>query len=215
MALASTTKLTRGQKRVLAALVDSIKTHGYPPSTRELAEALGIKAPSVHEQLRKLEAKGFIRREKNRARSIEILRSHPQELSPSQESAPSLRVPVVGTIAAGVPILANENRLGEVEVRGVRAGRGSLFALRVQGDSMIECGIEPDDFVIVRQQPVAERGDIVAALLGDEATVKRLKIDADSVQLLPENRSYRPIDVTAREDFRILGKVLTWVKSDQ
>ncbi len=202
-------KLTRGQKRVLEALVHFSQSHGYPPSTRELAKLLGVKAPSVHEQLGKLEEKGYIRRQKNKARTIDILRSVAEsDAAPERQ----LAVPILGSIAAGAPLFAEENLNGHLELSHIAPGRGRLFALRVRGDSMIDCGIEDRDFVIVRQQPVAERGDIVAALLGDEATVKRLRISPDSVFLVPENSRYNPIDVTAREDFRILGKVIHTVK---
>ena len=124
------------------------------------------------------------------------------------------RVPVLGEIAAGQPLWAEENFSGhlEVAIEG-RLKPGKFFALRVVGDSMIECGIHPGDFVVVRQQPLAENGEIVAALLEDGATVKRLRKDSLHVWLYPENRAYSPIDVTCREDFRILGKVVARVAS--
>ncbi|MBU1537667.1 transcriptional repressor LexA [Myxococcota bacterium] len=205
------TKLTRGQKRVLEALIVFSQNHGYPPSTRELAKILGIKAPSVHEQLGKLEEKGFIRRQKNKARTIDIVRT---SMEPENDEHEGVSVPILGNIAAGLPLFAEEHCLGHLELPTMSRGRGRLFALRVRGDSMVDCGINDHDYVIVRQQPVAERGDIVAALLGDEATVKRLRIAVDSILLVPENSKYSPIDVTSREDFRILGKVIHTMKSE-
>ncbi|PKN44762.1 MAG: repressor LexA, partial [Deltaproteobacteria bacterium HGW-Deltaproteobacteria-17] len=165
--------LTPTQSRVLESVVAYMQECGYPPTTRELADRLGVKAPSVHEQLTRLEEKGYIRRDRLKARSIEILRT-PRRVSsgrsPDDESA---RVPLLGEIAAGLPLLSEANFEGELEVsisRGLRPG--NFFALRVKGDSMIECGIHPDDYVIVRQQTMAENGEIVAAI---EAVEQKLQ----------------------------------------
>jgi repressor LexA len=204
------TRLTTSQKRVLEALVKFIENEGFPPTTRELASILGIKAPSVHEQLRKLEFKGYLRRGKNKARSIEIIKSFSQD-DKSIENG-EVVVPILGHIAAGNPIFAQENFLGNLKIKYL-AGRGRFFALKVQGNSMIDCGICDEDYVVVRQQPVAERGDIIAAIIGEDATVKRLKILQDKILLCPENRKFNPIDVTYREDFKIIGKVVQTIKS--
>ncbi len=205
--------LTPTQHRVLEMVAAFIQENGYPPSTRELAQQLGVKAPSVHEQLRRLEQKGYIRRDPLKARSIEILHM-PRRISAASmnDDSDTHRVPVLGEIAAGLPLLSDENFSGHLDVPiDGRLKPGRFFALRVVGDSMIESGIHPGDFVVVRQQPLAENGEIVAALLEDGATVKRLRKDSLHVWLCPENRAYAPIDVTCREDFRILGKVIARV----
>ncbi len=207
--------LTPTQSRVLDAMAAFLQETGYPPSTRELADRLGVSAPSVHEQLGRLEEKGYIRRNRLKARSIEILRMPRRVATGGRADDESVRVPLLGEIAAGLPLLSEANYHGHLEVpisRGLRPG--NFFALRVKGDSMIECGIHPGDYVVVRQQTMAENGEIVAALLEDGATVKRLKKNPLSVLLCPENRSYEPIDVTCREDFRVLGKVIHRVGSD-
>lgn len=210
--------LTPTQTRVLEMVSAFIGEYGYPPTARDLAERLGVKAPSVHEQLRKLEQKGYIRRDPLKARSIEILHM-PRRISTAAGAdggGNTHRVPVLGEIAAGGPLWSEENFSGHLEVAiDGRLKPGRFFALRVVGDSMIECGIHPGDFVVVRQQPLAENGEIVAAMLGDGATVKRLRKDALHVWLYPENRAYSPIDVTCREDFRILGKVVARVAPDR
>ncbi len=207
--------LTPTQNRVLETLAAFLQENGYPPSTRELGDILGVKAPSVHEQLVRLEEKGYIRRDRQKARSIEILHM-PRRLGmgrgPDDES---IRVPVLGEIAAGMPLLSEENFDGMLHV-GIprKLLPGKFFALKVCGDSMIECGIRDGDFVVVRQQPLAENGEIVAAMLDDGATVKRLKKNALQVLLCPENRLYSPLDVTCREDFRVLGKVIHRIDRD-
>jgi repressor LexA len=204
----SSKKLTPGQLKVFNALMDFIEIEGYPPSTRDLAKSLGISAPSVHEQLKKLEDKHFIKRGKNKARSIEILKK-PTLFSQENEEI-KVKIPVLGKIAAGMPIFAVENHSGNIEIDSSLFGSGKFFALTVSGDSMIDCGINDGSYVIIRQQPIAEKGEIVAALLGEEATVKRLRVVSGKVLLCAENQLYTPIDVTTREDFRILGKVVTW-----
>lgn len=209
--------LTPTQIRVLEMVAGFIQENGYPPSTRDLAHRLGVKAPSVHEQLRKLEQKGYIRRNPLKARSIEILHM-PKRITVATHGVHNTevhRVPVLGEIAAGQPLWAEEHFCGHLEIAiDARLKPGRFFALRIVGDSMIECGIHPGDFVVVRQQPLAENGEIVAALLEDGATVKRLRKDSLQVWLCPENRAYSPIDVTCREDFRILGKVIARVAPD-
>ncbi len=207
--------LTPAQKRVLDALLSLINIHGYPPTTRELAETLGISAPSVHEHLTRLETKGYIRHTRHKARSIEVLHHHPGLWDAGDDTILLVRVPVVGEIAAGQPILAEENVIGEVWVDSRAAAGSRLFALKVRGDSMVDAGIRGGDLVVVRQQPVTESGEIVAALLDDEATIKRLKIEAGQVLLCPENPAYKPMDVTLREDFRVLGKVVSRLTEQQ
>jgi repressor LexA len=207
--------LTPTQSRVLETVAAFMQENAYPPSTRDIADRLGVKPPSVHEQLIRLEEKGYIRRDRLKARSIEILRMPKRVSSGRNADDESVRIPLLGEIAAGLPLLSEANFDGHLEVpisRGLRPG--NFFALKVKGDSMVECGIHPGDYVVVRQQTMAENGEIVAAMLDDGATVKRLKKSPLSVLLCPENPAYTPIDVTCREDFRVLGKVIHRVGRD-
>ncbi|MBF0309302.1 MAG: repressor LexA [Magnetococcales bacterium] len=191
---------TPGQLRMLAAIKEFIAGHAMAPTVAELGEMLGIKPPSVHEQIAAMIRKGMVRRVPRKARSLEVVVDNPPV-------AGLIPVPIVGLVTAGMPILAVENRIGEILVEASVA-RGACFALRVKGDSMIEANIREGDLVIVRRQPIAENGDIVAALLGDQATVKRLFISEELIELRPANPAYRPIRVAQEDDLRILGKVL-------
>ncbi|MGN7611911.1 transcriptional repressor LexA [Magnetococcales bacterium HHB-1] len=190
--------LTPAQKRIMGIIREFCTLHPYPPTAKEIGEELGIKTPSVHEQLRKLEAKGFIRRQARKARSIEILKF------PSRGGLRAVQI--LGEVIAGSPMWAEENIIGEVMVEE-RYARGSCFALKVRGDSMIEADIHEGDYIIVRRQQLAESGDIVVALLGNEATVKRLFISDLFIELRPENPKYSPIRITPEDELMILGKV--------
>jgi repressor LexA len=194
-------RLTDAQTNLLNAITQLMQSLGVPPTVKELADALSIQPPSVHELLKRLEAKGYIRRKPRKARSLEILKS----LAPSRSNL--IAVPIIGTVAAGTPILALENRIGEVMV-DASVVRGNCFALQVEGDSMIDADINDGDHVVVRQQPIAEHGDIVVAMLDDSAKVKRLFISDDHIELRPENKRLKPIQVGADDDLRIVGKVL-------
>jgi len=174
----------------------------------ELAESLGISQASAHEQVRQLERKGYLRREPFKARGLVVIKQ------PEDDVEDLVPVPIVGNVAAGTPLLAEENRVGEVLVEGRVARSGRCFALRVTGDSMAGAGIRDHDLVIVRQQPVAESGDIVVALLGDDATVKRLFIREHQIELRPENIKYKPMPIRAEDDLRIIGKVVA-VRRDE
>ncbi|HPA64512.1 MAG TPA: transcriptional repressor LexA [bacterium] len=202
--------LTVSQRRVLEAIRSHIEKNGFPPTSREIGKELGITPTSVFEQLDRLEKKGFIKRQKKAARSIEILDQRKDD-NLTEEKVRLIKIPVLGTIAAGQPILADENFESEILVDESSIGKGKFFALKVKGDSMINAGINQGDLVIIRRQPVAENGEIVAALIDNEATIKRLKMDNGKVLLMPENDKYSPIEVTYREDFRILGKLITTV----
>ena len=184
----------------MEAIRDFIDNRNMPPTVQELADALGIRGATVHEQIGKLVRKGWLKRTPRKARSLEILRQAPSvsRLVP---------VPIVGEVAAGLPIFATENFVGEILVESTVA-RGRCFALEVRGDSMVEAEIREGDFVIVSQQPLAENGDIVVALLGDEATVKRLFISGDRIELRSANAAYAPIPVAPDDELKILGKVL-------
>ena len=194
--------ITESQRRVLKQVQDYIAKKKYPPTMKELGKLLGVTAASAHQQIRQLERKGYIARQPGKARSLSVVRmpvEHVEELVP---------VPLLGDVKAGPAMLAEENRMGEVLVEGSVARRGRCFALRISGDSMTGASIRDGDIVIVRQQPVAESGDIVVVLIDDEATVKRLFIEGDRIELRPENRRYKPIPIGSEIDFRILGKVL-------
>ncbi|MBF0629287.1 MAG: transcriptional repressor LexA, partial [Magnetococcales bacterium] len=191
---------TPAQERMLDAIRAFIIEHGMSPTVQELGTILGIRAPSVHEQIAALIEKGMVRRIPRKARSLEIVQDALRIME-------LISVPIIGTATAGLPILAVENRIGEVLVEP-HVARGSCFALVVKGDSMIDARIHDGDLVIVRRQPIAENGDIVVALVGDEATVKRLYVAESRIELRAENASYKPIVVGPEDELRILGKVL-------
>jgi repressor LexA len=200
--------LTPRQQRVLMVIRDSIDRRGYPPSMREIGERVGLtSSSSVAHQLRMLEEKGFIKRDPNRPRALSVFT--PDDAAVDETGAgdampAATYVPVVGRIAAGGPILAEE-RVEEIfPLPKTLVGDGTLFLLEVAGDSMIDAAICNGDYVVVRQQPTAENGEIVAAMLDGEATVKTFQRKDGKVWLLPHNAAYDPIDGTHAT---ILGKV--------
>lgn len=190
--------LSPRQKMVLDTIEKAIVDNGYPPSMREIGEACGLASlSSVAHQLAQLERLGYIRRDPRRPRALEI--TSPAERADrfdSRITGPSnaAMVPVVGQIAAGGPILAEQNVDDVFALPRQVVGSGELFLLRVVGDSMIDAAICNDDYVVVRRQHTAENGQIVAALLDDEATVKTLRRAGGKQWLLPENPMYSPID---------------------
>ncbi|MDN5765381.1 MAG: transcriptional repressor LexA [Humibacillus sp.] len=222
--------LTMRQRRVLEVIRNSVDRRGYPPSMREIGEAVGLASPSsVSHQLAALERKGFLRRDPNRPRAIEVVSpdATPDELAHRRTasiSGPSdgaisrhdpetgsgdarpeaAYVPVLGQIAAGVPILADEVVDEVFPLPKQLVGEGSLFLLKVVGDSMIDAAICDGDWVVVAQQQTADNGDIVAALLDNEATVKTFKRTDGHVWLMPHNPNFSPID---GDHATILGKV--------
>jgi repressor LexA len=198
--------LTERQVALYEAIVDAVKTQGYPPSMRELGVAAGLTSPSsVLYQLKVLETKGYIRRDPNRPRAIEINLGTDYNEAPQSQSLNTVQVPLVGRIAAGAPILAQEHVEDILTLPTTLVGTGTLFALEVHGDSMIDAAICDGDTVIVRQQADANNGEIVAALLDDEATVKTFKREPGQVWLLPQNPAYSPIDGNHAS---IMGKVV-------
>ena len=197
-----TTEITEPQQRTLRAIRAFVAKRGFPPTMKELGEILGISAASAHEQVSHLIRKGCLRREARKARSLEIVEG------PEHDVADLVPVPIVGTVAAGLPLLAEENIVGELLVERSMLRGGRHFALEVRGDSMVRADIHDGDYVVVRQQPIAESGDIVVALLGDEATVKRLSIVNDRIELRPENPRFRPMVIGPDDDLRIQGKVV-------
>lgn len=195
-------QITDAQRRALSEIRSFIADFGYPPSMSELGALLDVAAASAHRLVGQLERKGYVKRQARKARSLTILREARQHIGAL------IAVPLIGVAKAGPAMLAEENRLGEVLVDKRIVKRDRCFALRVSGDSMIGAGMNDGDIVICRQQPVAENGEIVVALIDDEATLKRLSIRGNRIELRAENRKYRRISIDAESDFRILGKVL-------
>jgi len=195
------TKLTAQQAKVLEAIKESIRRTGYPPSVRELGAILGLKSTAtVHTHLRNLERKGFLKRTAQKSRAFNIIDDFSET-----DPGPVVMVPLVGMVRAGTPVLAVENIEDMVPFPRSFVKSENVFLLRVEGDSMIGAGIFDGDYVLVRQQESAVNGDIVVALLGDEATVKTFYKEKDAVRLQPENPRLAPI---ISRDVRIIGKVI-------
>ena len=218
---ADETGLTLRQQAILAAIRTSVEERGYPPSVREIGEGVGLTSPSsVAHQLTTLERLGYLRRDPNRPRALVVAEpgqasTDASDASASPDRGPADRdtadrntveVPLVGRIAAGGPILAEQSVEAVFPLPRDLVGEGELFMLKVVGDSMIDAAICDGDWVVVRQQADAENGDIVAALLDDEATVKTLKRRDGHVWLMPHNPAYAPI---LGDQARIMGKVVS------
>ena len=204
--------LTPRQQRVLEVIRESIEGRGYPPSMREIGERVGLtSSSSVAHQLRTLEEKGFIKRDPNRPRAMQVF--SPAEVTETGTGDAAVNplpaatyVPMVGRIAAGGPILAEERIEDVYPLPKSLVGDGTLFLLEVVGDSMIDAAICSGDHVVVRQQPTAENGEIVAAMIDGEATVKTYKRRDGHVWLLPHNPAYEPIP---GDDATVLGRVVS------
>ena len=204
-------ELSPRQRSILTMIRDWVDVHGYPPTMREIGAAVGLASPStVAHHMAVLEKNGFLRRDARGSRAVDI--RLPADGAPAQE-APAravddndVRVPLLGAIAAGAPITAEEHVEDELTLPLSLVGRGTLFALRVKGDSMVDAAICDGDLVVVRQQQVAENGDIVAAMLDGEATVKVLRRRDGHVELLPRNPAYQVIPA---DHAVILGKVVS------
>jgi repressor LexA len=207
--------LTPRQRKVLEVIRDHVERHGYPPSVREIGDAVGLTSTSsVAHQMRTLEKKGYLRRDPNRPRALDVrLPEELEGIGDAPDHTEEVRadrptptfVPVVGRIAAGGPILAEQAVEDVFPLPRELVGEGSLFLLRVAGDSMVDAAITDGDWVVVRQQPVADNGEIVAAMIDGEATVKTFKRKDGRVWLLPHNPDYDPIP---GEDATVLGKVV-------
>ncbi len=212
--------LTARQRLVLATIRDSVENRGYPPSMREIGEAVGLTSPSsVKHQLMALERKGYLRRDPKRPRAIEVVHADDARTVSSWDSpevegderiAPPAYVPLVGRIAAGGPILAEQAVEDVFPLPRQLVGDGELFLLKVAGDSMVDAAICDGDWVVVRRQPVAENGEIVAAMIDGEATVKTLRRADGHVWLMPHNAAYSPIP---GDDATILGRVVSVLRS--
>lgn len=193
--------LTPKQAEIYQFILQYTKEHGYPPSVREIGAAVDLKSPStVHFHMKKLEAEGYIRKADGKTRAISLPRQAVEEELCSQEN----QVPVLGDVAAGSPILAEEN-IEEYLTFDTGGLSGEHFALRVRGESMLYAGILPGDLVVVHRQETFREGDIVVALFEDEATVKTLHRENGHIWLLPENPDYQPID---GEGAALLGRVV-------
>ena len=210
--------LTQRQRRVLEVIRDSIERRGYPPSVREIGEAVGLSsASSVAHQLSVLQKKGWLRRDPNRPRALDVRLPgeagraggafvEPPAMGDDRNASAPAYVPLVGRIAAGGPVLAEQAVEDVFPLPRELVGEGTVFMLKVAGDSMVEAAICDGDWVVVRQQPTAENGEIVAAMIDGEATVKTYKRRDGHVWLLPHNPAYEPIP---GDEATILGRVVS------
>jgi repressor LexA len=201
--------LTVRQQQVLEVIRAWVSRFGYPPSVREIGEAVGLTSTSsVSHQLRALQRKGYLRRDANRPRAVGVLSAglddNPMGIEQEPDLPKAAYVPLVGRIAAGRPVLAEQAVENVFPLPREVVGEGELFMLSVAGDSMIDAAIADGDWVVVRQQPTAENGDIVAAMIDGEATVKTFKRKDGHVWLMPHNEAYQPIP---GDEASILGKV--------
>ena len=192
--------LTKRQREIFDFIRRYLRKYGYPPTVREIGQALGLHSPStVHAHLAKLEQIGILRRDPSKPRAIELM------VGKARKALKGPGVPVVGNVAAGEPIVAEENIEDYFEVPSVIGGEGDDYILKVRGDSMKDAGILEGDFVVVRPADEVKNGEIVVALLGDEATVKRFYRERNAVRLQPENKAHKPIRT---KDAQLLGKVV-------
>jgi repressor LexA len=201
--------LTGKRREILDYIESSLRDRGYPPSVREIGEAVGLTSSStVHAHLATLQRQGFLRRDPTKPRAIEV-RYDPMSGAADVEKRPVRHVPLLGDVAAGTDVLAQENVEELLPLPEDFTGDGELFMLRVRGDSMIDAGILDGDYVVARQQAEARKGDIVVAgIPGDEATVKTFTRKGNKVILLPSNSRLRPIELDAG-DVNVYGKVVT------
>lgn len=198
-----TTTITPAQREALDVIRAFSREMGYGPSRAELGERLGIRSSSAHHLVAELDRKGYLRRERETARGLSVVR--PADPPPGTK----VSIPLLGVVAAGRPIFAEENVVDRVTVDSESASRGRCFALRVEGESMVNAGIRTGDLVVVRQQPVAAPGDIVVALVCGEATIKTLFMDEEVIELRAENPEFPPIAVAPDDELRIVGKVVS------
>ncbi|MEE1618812.1 transcriptional repressor LexA [Brachybacterium sp. J153] len=211
----ATAGLTRRQRLVLEMIQSAIAAHGYPPTMREIGDAVGLtSSSSVSHQLQALERKGFLRRDPKRPRAMEVVMPQEDD-APAPTPAPeigsaSVSVPLVGRIAAGIPITAEEQVEDVFTLPERLVGGGELFLLQVVGDSMVDAAICDGDWVVVRSQQSAEKGEIVAAMIDGEATVKTLVMRDDHVWLMPHNPAFAPI---LGDHAEILGKVVAVLRA--
>jgi repressor LexA len=204
--------LTKRQQEIFDFIKRYGAEHGYPPTVRDIGKAVGLASSStVHAHLANLERLGLLRRDPTKPRAIELLDKAVGAVAGGVRTALGAGgLPLVGTVAAGQPILAEENIEEYIEVPTVAGGGDGEYILRVRGDSMVDAGMLEGDFVVVRPQETATDGDIVVALVGEEATVKRFFRESDHVRLQPENRTMEPI---RSKDVKVLGRVVGLFRS--
>lgn len=207
-ALPMSEALTPRQREILNVISTSMQERGYPPSVREIGEAVGLNSPStVHNHLTTLQKMGFLRRDPTKPRALEVRFDTNSEVA--MERRPSRHVPLIGEVAAGTGLLAQQNVEDLIPLPTDFTGEGELFMLRVRGDSMIDAGILDGDFVVVRQQQTADNGDIVVAgIPGDEATVKTFKKSGNKITLVPSHPTMEPM-VFSSDEVNVFGKVVT------
>jgi repressor LexA len=198
-------ELTDRQREVLTFIIGFIDSHTYPPTIREIAEHFEISIKGAHDHVTALKKKGYVKNDK-RSRTMEVIKRDGQE-----EEDGIIKVPILGPVAAGAPILAEENWDGSVPVhRGMLRKGNRYFALKVKGDSMEGAGILDGDMAIIEQQNTAEDGEIVVAMVNDATTLKRYYREKNRIRLQPENSNYKPI---YSQDVRLLGRVATIIRS--
>jgi repressor LexA len=192
--------VTKRQKEIFEFIRKYLRKYGYPPTVREIGKALGLHSPStVHAHLAKLEQSGLLRRDPSKPRAIELM------VGRAKRALKDPGLPLVGQVAAGQPVLAEENIEEYLEIPTVIGGESGDYVLKVKGDSMTGAGILEGDYVVVRPADTATNGEIVVALIGDEATVKRYFKERNTVRLQPENDAHEPIRT---RDVKLLGKVV-------
>lgn len=210
-------KISKRQQSIYSYICLYSKEHGYPPSVREIGAAVGLASPStVHMHLKSLEEKGYIHRDSNKPRTIEVVEDRTSDDSDSQVNvyqnlaSGTISLPLVGRVAAGVPILAEQNVEEVLTLPTSIVGDSSTFMLRVRGTSMVNVGIYDGDYIVVKEQHDARDGEIIVALLDDSATVKTFYREADHVRLQPENDLMEPIYV---KNPKILGRVTALIRA--
>jgi repressor LexA len=202
--------LTKRQQEIFDFIKRYSASHGYPPTVRDIGKAVGLASSStVHAHLANLEKVGLLRRDPSKPRAIELLDRATAPVVSAVEAVKSAvspsGIPVLGRVAAGEPLLAEENIEDYVQIPDIAGGDDGEYLLRIRGESMKNAGILPDDWVVVRRQESAEDGEIVVALVGEEATVKRFFREADHVRLQPENETMEPI---RSREVQVLGRVV-------
>ena len=207
-------ELTKRQREILDFVKAFLEHNSYPPSVRDIGEAVGLSSTSsVHAQLNNLEEKGYLKRDGSSARALSVRFGdvEPMQFNGTTEIIRNIvSLPLVGEVAAGMPIIAEENIEEVLPLPRQVVGDTASFMLTVRGDSMIEAGILDGDYIVVKEQPVANNGEIVVALIDSEATVKTFYRESDQIRLQPENSSMEPIYV--RDDVTILGKVIALMR---
>lgn len=200
--------LTAKQRETLRAVRDILAQRGHPPTISELGETLNVTGPTAYASVNQLIRKGYLKREANTRRGISIARE------PRDEIAERVEVPILGHISAGPLNFSEENIIGQVNIDAYLTRHARCFGLKVVGDSMTGVGIREGDTVVVKQQPLAENGDIVVAFVGEQSVVKRLAYSPDRIELRSENPKYQPIKIRPEQmdEFRIVGRVVAQVR---